>query len=295
MVFLETPALHLYPFEQLTEDCFINMPAITDHEFDLFQHLIYEHAGISLATEKKIMVASRLAKRLQYYDLSSYAQYYQLIKQAGYKHEFQVMVDVLTTNETYFFREPKHFEHLKDQVLKTWQGDHFKVWSAACSSGEEAYSLAIVLAETLGNKKWDVLGSDISTRVLDRARNGVYLLDRLEQMDNRLLEKHCLRGVRSQEGFFCIDDKLRKHIRFEQINLVKHLPPALKQNFDVIFLRNVLIYFDQETKKTVVNHLVETLKPGGYFFISHSESLHHVTDQLTMIKPSIFKKPPQLS
>ncbi len=239
------------------------------------------------------MVASRLAKRLQYYGLSSYAEYYQLIKQPENKDEFQVMIDVLTTNETYFFREPNHFEFFRDQILTTWQGDHFKVWSAACSSGEEAYSLAIVLAETLRNKKWEVLGSDISTRVLDKAINGVYLLDRLEHMDHKWLEKYCLRGVRSQEGYFCISDTLRNHVHFEQINLVKHLPPALKQKFDVIFLRNVLIYFDQSTKKTVLNHLFETLKPGGYFFISHSESLHQINDHLIMIKPSIFKKPLQ--
>jgi len=236
------------------------------------------------------MIASRLAKRLQYYDLSSYAQYYQLIKQAEYKHEFQVMVDILTTNETYFFREPQHFEFLRDQVLKPWQGDHFKAWSAASSSGEEAYSLAIVLAETLGNKHWDVLGSDISTRMLDKAGNGVYLMDRLENMDKKLLDKYCLRGVRSQEGFFWINEKLRRRTRFEQINLVKPLSPALKQNFDVIFLRNVLIYFDQETKKAVASRVAETLKPGGYFFISHSENLHQITDHLKMVTPSIFIK-----
>jgi chemotaxis protein methyltransferase CheR len=252
--------------------------------------LLYACAGISLADEKKIMVASRLAKRLQYYGLASYAQYYQLINQPEYKHEFQVMIDILTTNETYFFREPAHFEYLKDPGLKTWQGDPFKAWSAASSSGEEAYSLAIVLAETLGSKKWTVLGSDISTRVLDIARNGVYLMDRLENMDKRLLERYCLRGVRSQDGFFCVDEKLRSRTSFEQINLVKPLSPALKQNFDVIFLRNVLIYFDQETKKDVVDRITEALKPGGYFFISHSENLHHITDKLEMLKPSIFIK-----
>lgn len=238
------------------------------------------------------MVASRLAKRLSHYGLSSYMQYYQLIRHPEYRHEFQMAVDILTTNETYFFREPKHFEFMKEYILKTWQGDHLKVWSAACSSGEEAYSLAIVLAETLGNKRWDVLGSDISSRVLDTARNGVYLMDRLENVDKKLLEKYCLRGVRSQQGFFCIDEKLRRQTRFEQINLVKPLSPTLKQQFDVIFLRNVLIYFDQETKKAVVDRVLDTLKPGGYFFISHSENLHHISDHLKMVKPSIYAKIP---
>lgn len=263
---------------------------ITVNEFELFQHLIYDHAGIFLAPGKKIMVASRLARRLQYYNLPTYGQYYQLVKSSKYQHEFQVMVDILTTNETYFFREPQHFEFLSDAVLKHWTGEHFKVWSAACSSGEEAYSLAIVLAEALRNRHWEVLGSDISSRVLDTARSGVYLLDRLENMDKKLLEKYCLRGVRSQEGYFGVDEKLKSRTHFEQINLVKPLSADLKHYFDVIFLRNVLIYFDQDTKKAVVERVLQTLKPGGYFFISHAENLHDFTDHLELVKPSIFKK-----
>jgi len=235
------------------------------------------------------MVASRLAKRLNYFGLKEYGQYFHLAMGRDHPEEFQMMVNILTTNETYFFREPKHFEYFRDNILKSWRGEKFRIWSAASSTGEEAYTLSMVLAETLGARKWEVFGSDLSTKVLDAARNGVYLMDRLEQMDPKLLNKYCLKGVRSQSGFFRVDEKLRSRAHFEQVNLMKPLPKSVGK-FDVIFLRNVLIYFDQPTKKHVVERIAGALKPGGYFFISHSESLHRVTDCLEMVKPSIFIK-----
>ena len=235
------------------------------------------------------MVASRLAKRLTYFGLSDYGRYYQLATSPKYPDEFQTMVNTLTTNETYFFREPKHFEFFRDTILKPWRGQQFRVWSAASSTGEEAYTLAMVMAETLGMRKWDVFASDLSTRVLNAATNGVYLMNRLEHMDPALLNKYCLKGVRSQAGFFQVDEKLRSRVRFDQVNLMKPLPATVGK-FDVIFLRNVLIYFDQETKKHVVERIASALKPGGHFFISHSESLHRVTDCVEMIKPSIYIK-----
>jgi len=235
------------------------------------------------------MVSSRLAKRLTYFGLTDYGQYYQLATSANYPDEFQMMVNILTTNETYFFREPKHFEYFRDTILKPWRGDRFRVWSAASSTGEEAYTLAMVMAEALGMRNWEVFGSDLSTKVLNSASNAVYLMDRLEHMDPALLNKYCLKGVRSQAGFFRVDEKLRSRAKFEQVNLMKPLPNTVG-TFDVIFLRNVLIYFDQATKKHVVERIAKALKPGGHFFISHSESLHRVTDHLEMVKPSIFIK-----
>jgi chemotaxis protein methyltransferase CheR len=262
---------------------------ITVEEFGHFRKLIYDHAGIALAPEKKVMVASRLAKRLAHYGLSTYGQYFKLTTSPEYPNEFQMMVNLLTTNETYFFREPKHFEFLRDEILKPWRGDKFRVWSAASSTGEEAHSLAMVLAETLGLRKWEVFGSDLSTRVLNSARNGVYSMDRLEQMDKMLLKKYCLQGVRSQQGFFRVDEKLRNRVSFDQVNLMKPIPASIG-TFDVIFLRNVLIYFDNETKKAVVERLASALKPGGHFFISHSETINRLTDHLISVKSSIFIK-----
>lgn len=267
----------------------ISISPITVAEFEKFQQLIYQHAGISLAPGKKVMVASRLAKRLNHYGLPSYGQYYQLATSPDYPNEFQMLVNILTTNETYFFREPKHFDYFRDEILKPHRGEQFRVWSAASSTGEEAHSLAMVMADTLGMRKWEIFGSDLSTRVLDIAKNGVYPMERLEHMPPTFLEKYALKGVRSQEGYFRVIEKLRDRMHFDQANLMQPLAPSIGK-FDVIFLRNVLIYFDQETKKHVVERIAGALKPGGHFFISHSESLHRVTDCVAMVKPSIFIK-----
>lgn len=262
---------------------------MTVNEFNLFQKFIYDHAGIDLAPAKQIMVSSRLTKRLNYYQLDNFGQYFELAMSSDNPQEFQMMVDILTTNETYFFREPKHFDFLQNEILKSWRGEHFRLWSAASSSGEEAYSIAMSLADNLGGRKWSILGTDLSTKVLEKARHGVYMMDRIELLDRKLMEKYCLKGVRSQEGTFRIAEKLRQHVRFKQLNLMKPLPPKM-ETFDVIFLRNVLIYFDNDTKKHVVERIISSLKPGGYFFISHSETLSRITDQLEMVQPSIYIK-----
>lgn len=265
------------------------MVSMTQSEFKLFQKFIYDHAGIDLAPAKHVMVCSRLTKRLNYHQLDNFSQYFELAMSSDSAQEFQMMVDILTTNETYFFREPKHFEFLQNKILKPWRGDHFRLWSAASSSGEEAYSIAMSLAENLGAKKWSILGTDLSTKVLQKARHGVYMMDRIELLDRDLMETYCLKGVRSQEGTFRIAEKLRQNVRFKQLNLMKQLPPKMEM-FDVIFLRNVLIYFDNDTKKHVVERLAASLKPGGHFFISHSETLSRITDHLEMIQPSIYIK-----
>lgn len=271
------------------QDFVISISPITQEEFERFRRLIYEHAGIALSPEKITLVSSRLVKRVNYYQLTSYGDYFRLATSQDHVNEFQMMVNILTTNETYFFREPKHFDYVRDVILKGWRGDVFRVWSAASSTGEEAYSLAMVLAENLGMRRWEVFGSDLSTRVLEIASRGVYSVDRLEHMDNHLLEKYCLKGVNSQEGFFRVGAKLREQVNFAQVNLMDPVPPHLGK-FDMIFLRNVLIYFNQSTKQQVVERLISTLKPGGYFFVSHSESLSRVTEKLQQIKPSIYRK-----
>jgi chemotaxis protein methyltransferase CheR len=236
------------------------------------------------------MVASRLAKRLMYFGLQSYGQYYELLNNGQHPHEFQLMINILTTNETYFFREPQHFEFVKQHILKTWRGENFRLWSAASSTGEESYSLGMLLAENLGMRKWEIFGSDVNTDVLEAAKKGVYLMNRLENMDKQYLDKYCLKGVRSQEGYFRVDEKIRNRVRFDQLNLKSQLPKNLGL-FDVIFLRNVLIYFDKETKQEILQRIIPSLKPGGHFFISHSETLHGLSTDLRMIKPSIYQKP----
>jgi len=265
------------------------MATMTESEFKRFKTFIYDHAGIDLAPAKQVMVSSRLNRRLNHYQLATYAEYFELVMHPDNKQEFQEMVDLLTTNETYFFREPKHFDFLKEQILKPWRGKDFRLWSAASSSGEEAYSIAMILAENLAGRPWQILGTDLSIKVLQKAHQAVYMMDRIELLDQHLMRKYCLKGVRAQENMFRISDKLRQRVRFKQLNLMKSLPPKIG-SFDVIFLRNVLIYFDNETKKQVVERIIAALKPGGYFFISHSETLSRITDKLEMVQPSIYMK-----
>lgn len=265
-------------------------PSITDQEFARFQSLIYKIAGIQMAESKKVLLVGRLTKRLKHYNLPNFAEYYKLVSAPGQSAELQMMVDLLTTNETYFFREPKHFEYLDSDILaKVKPGSPFAIWSAACSSGEEPYTLAMVLADRFGDSAWQITASDISTAVLARAQSGHYPIERSKGISREHLSKYCLKGTRSQEGTFMISKKLRDRIRFMQINLNASLPDI--GPFDVIFLRNVMIYFDMETKRHVVANLITKLKPGGYFIVGHSETLNGITDKLQAIKPTIYRKP----
>lgn len=267
----------------------MEIPLINDQELADISDLLHQLTGISLAPRKKHLVAGRLNKRLRHYGFGNYKQYYNLVTGQENPGELQVMVDLLTTNETYFFREPAHFEFVQDTVLPELRGQSLvRAWSAASSSGEEAYSLAMVMSENLDTMPWEILGSDINTDVLDIARDGIYPLERKRGLPQEMLRKHCLKGVRSQQGTFSIDRKLRTKVEFRQINLNKSLPNH--GSFDMIFLRNVLIYFDMETKRQIVARVLRTLKTGGYFFISHAESLHDISTEVQMVKPSIFRK-----
>ncbi|MBL8511279.1 MAG: protein-glutamate O-methyltransferase CheR [Betaproteobacteria bacterium] len=268
----------------------MNVTNLKDAEFRQFQTWLYDKAGISLSDAKKALVSGRLSKRLQHHSLSTYGDYFKLITTTGEAAEQQIALDLLTTNETYFFREPKHFDFLRDQILReATPGKLFRLWCGASSSGEEPYTLAMTLAEGLKSTPWEMVASDISTKVLDMARAGHYPLERAENIPKHLLSKYCLKGTGSQEGTFIIEPQLRSRVQFMQINLNTNLPRM--GEFDVIFLRNVMIYFDVETKRRVVARAVQLLKPGGYFVVSHSESLNGVTDALKVVTPSIYRKP----
>lgn len=262
--------------------------SISDSDFARFQQMIFGVAGISMTSTKKALVAGRLARRLKHHGLECYGEYFKLLSQQP--NEMQMAVDLLTTNETYFFREPKHFDFLRDTILpKHTPGRPFRVWSAASSSGEEAYTIAMVLADNLGSTPWEILGSDLSTRVLEKALAGLYPMERLRGIPQASLRAHCLKGIGSQEGSFMIDPILRRRVRFEQINLNEPLPNV--GEFDVVFLRNVMIYFQTETKRQVVARLLAKLRPGGYFIVGHSESLNGLAQGLETIAPSIYRKP----
>jgi chemotaxis protein methyltransferase CheR len=264
------------------------MAEITDGEFAQFQRFIYNAAGISLPASKKAMVCGRLAKRLAAHELSSYGEYLRLLSHGQSTGELQTAVDLLTTNETYFFREPKHFQYLRQQVaVDRRAGSSFRVWSAAGSTGEEAFSIAMVLEDCIPGQ-WEVIGSDISNKVLERARSGHYSTARISHLPPAYLQRFCLRGKGQYEGTLLIDRRLRELVRFEKINLNATLPQI--GAFDIVFLRNVLIYFDVQTKRNVINRILSVLKPGGSLLIGHSESLVGITEAVETVAPAIYRK-----
>ena len=262
-------------------------------EFDQFRTWLYDTTGISLAEHKMPLLTSRLSKRLAALGLSSYSQYFALLQSGEAPGEVQTARDLLTTNETYFFREPKHFEFLAQRILaprKAHGGAKpLRIWCAASSSGEEPYTLAMVLAESLGlERPWEILASDISSRVLRVARTGLYPMARAERIPTPLLQRWCLKGVRKYEGSFLIDQKLRERVSFRELNLIEPLPEI--GQFDVIFIRNVMIYFDGPTKAQVVRRVADRLIAGGVLVVSHSENLHGILPDLEVLQPSIYRK-----
>jgi len=268
------------------------MSEISDQEFSHFRRFIFDAAGIALGENKKVLVTSRLASRLQRYQLSTYSQYLKLLASGEQPDETQTAIDLLTTNETYFFREPRHFDFLREQLgiyMQQPQQFPLRIWSAAGSTGEEAYSIAMVLEDRLRGRAWELLASDISARVLERARTGHYPMERARHIPLPYLQRFCLKGQGKQEQTLLIDRALRNKVRLQQINLNAQLPPI--GQFEFIFLRNVLIYFNEATKREVIARMGSVLKPGGWLFIGHSETLHGVSDALESVAPAIYRKP----
>jgi len=265
----------------------MNYFQITDKEFNNFQTFIFDEAGISMADTKKQLVLNRLSKRLRHYGMTRFRDYFDLVHKPDHTHEKQLLIDLLTTNETYFFREPKHFEFVTDEILTSFKGGRFRCWSAACSNGAEPYTLGMVIDHKLGAGRWEMLATDISARILQEAKQAAYSLKEAEKIPRELLIKYCLKGVRSQQGVMTIDKSIVNKIKFQRMNLNGIIPDTGK--FDLIMLRNIMIYFDLETKIKLVDALISRLYPGGYLIIGHSETLNAVTNKLTMIKPSVYR------
>lgn len=265
------------------------IPSISDIDFRRFQRWLREAAGIALADHKKTLLVGRLSKRLGPCGVRGWKDYFELLMDGSRPGELQVAIDLLTTNETYFFREPAHFTFLAEQILTRFEGSEpLRIWSAASSSGEEIYTLAMVLADTLGmGRRWEIFGSDLSTRVLETARRAHYPMTRADKIPTAFLKRFCLKGTGPQEGTFLIDRPLRERVSFAQINLNETLPDI--GMFDIVFVRNVMIYFDPDTKRQVMGRILTKLKPRGHVFVSHSENLHGVTDRVDIVKPSIYR------
>jgi len=262
---------------------------ITDAEFGQFQRFIFDSAGITMAAAKKALVTGRLSKRLSAHGLETFGEYFKLLSSGQHPVEVQMAVDLLTTNETYFFREIKHFEFMRAQALAARsRSQPYRIWSAASSSGEEAYSMAMVLADCMQTTPWEILGTDISTRVLEGARRALYSMERGRHIPQDYLRRFCRKGSGQYDGHLLVDRTLRSKVAFRQVNLNTALPELGK--FDMVFLRNVMIYFNNETKREVVARVIATIKPGGYFCIGHSESLNDISNAVQMVAPSIYQK-----
>lgn len=269
---------------------------MTDREFMLFQTLIYREAGIYLPEVKKALLIGRLSRRVRELHLDSFESYY---RRALMEEEERVqMLDSVCTHETHFFREPQHFEFIEQRVFPAWQmaaasgmrTRHARVWSAGCSTGEEPYSLAMLLAENFpatSGWKIEVLATDLSTRALSHAQAAIWPLKKAEEIPDAFLKRFMLKGTSSQEGKMRARPELSALIDFRRMNLNSDTCPVTGM-FDLIFCRNVLIYFNAESRARVVNRLLSSLSSTGYLFLGHAETLNSVTDRVRSVGPTVY-------
>jgi chemotaxis protein methyltransferase CheR len=266
---------------------------ITDKEFELFKNLIYQQVGINLDPSKRTLLISRFGKRIRELRLPTFQAYYDCVSGKGGEEELTKLLDLVSTNKTDFYREPIHFDFLRDRVLPDVQKTRtLRVWSSASSSGEEPYSIAMTLWDALPDiGTWDIkiLASDISTRVLAKAASGMYEEERVNQLPKDLVRRHFLCGKGPQAGKYKIRQDVAKLVAFRRINLMDPTFP-IRSPLDVIFCRNVMIYFDRPTQAKLMEKFFRYLRPGGYLFIGHSESLQWIEHQFTYRRPTIYQK-----
>lgn len=265
---------------------------LTDTQFRKLSQLIHRLCGINLKEGKEALVRARLMKRLRALNMRSFKDYIQYIESDDGISELSNMVDVMTTNKTSFFREPEHFNYLKEQVLPEMDGKRrLRFWTAACSSGEEPFSLAIMLKENLRDieyKDVKILATDISTRMLEKARTAVYPADALKDVSPLLLQKYFEKIQKAPVSVYRVKDSIRNLVRLAWLNLIDKWP--MKGPFDVIFCRNVMIYFDIPTQQRLINRFWRLLDSGGHLFVGHSEGLSAIHHQFRYVRPAIYKK-----
>ena len=272
-------------------------PVLSEGEFVLFQSLIHEVAGIWLADVKRALVAGRLGRRVRELQLDSFQAYHALCGRDA--QEMVRMLDAITTNETHFFREKAQFELIADELVPRWLAEadagtrarRLNIWSAACSSGEEPYSIAMLLRDRLG-AQWqvDVHATDLSTRMLARARAAVWPTDRTHAIPGDYLKRYALRGTGPEEGRIRIGADVRGMVRFRRLNL-KGETYDVPGPFDAVFCRNVLIYFDAAGRRRVLDRLLSHIGPGGYLFLGHAESLMGMSDRAKSVRPAVYQVP----
>ncbi|MGC6433665.1 MAG: CheR family methyltransferase [Crocinitomicaceae bacterium] len=271
---------------------------LSDSDFNRLSDFIYTNYGIKLLPVKKIMLQSRLQARLKAKNIDSFKHYTDYVLSGrGGEDEVVRMIDLVSTNKTDFYRESAHFDFMKEVVLpehgKMFAEKPFKVWSSASSSGEEAYTIAIVINEFLDkNKRFDyqILGTDISTRIIEKARRAIYGMERVDVIPLAQKRKYLLKRKDQSKPEVRIVPELRAHTSFQRLNLMDEIYSEVPSDFDLIFCRNVLIYFDRPTQERVIKKLCRHLRPGGYFFLGHSESITGYDVPLRQLKPTIFQK-----
>jgi chemotaxis protein methyltransferase CheR len=270
-------------------------PECTDRDLAAIVRMVYESSGITLHAGKRALVSARLQKRLRQTGVSSFHDYVKLLQRDVSGEELTEMLDAITTNHTSFFREPQHFEFLAQTVLEPLR-DRSRIkpilgWSAACSTGEEAYTLAITACQAVGEdagRRVRLLASDISSRAIERAAAGAFRAERTAEMPRHLVLKYFQRSPLPQPGVLQVTPAVRQMIEFRRLNLLQAPPPG--PPFDFIFCRNVLIYFDRVAQQRVIESLEARLARGGYLFISHSESLNGLQHGLTWVAPAIYRR-----
>jgi chemotaxis protein methyltransferase CheR len=275
------------------------IPELTKDEFRFFQELVLNESGIHLGAKNRAMLIARLWKRLRALDLTSFSAYYRLVKKDPV--EMVHMLDCICTNETHFFREPTAFTCLRERVFPEWiaaanegkRNRTIRVWSAACSTGEEPYSLAMTLLTHFPEEagwKIEVLGTDLSTKVLSRASCGIWTAEKISAVPAEYQRRFLLKGFGPDKGKYKAADELRRVVRFQRLNLNQDNYDIFGP-FDLIFCRNVIIYFQWETKLRVINQLGNHLAPQGYLFLGHAESVHGVSERLESVAPKVFRGP----
>lgn len=260
--------------------------------------MVYDYLGIHLKDEKQLMVRNRLSKRLKKLSLSSFGEYLDFVGSKNGADEFQEFINAITTNKTDFFREHKQFEILESTILpefvqkKKGTKEHLRIWSAGCSTGAEPYTIAMVCSDFLAKKGLDfkILATDVNSEVLNHGKQGVYSESDLQPVPPAMLKRYFLKGVGENEGYYQAKKILKDKIVFHPLNLFLPVFP-IRDNIDILFCRNVAIYFDKVKKEELFAKYYDIIRPGGYLFIGHSESLSTINKDFQFIKNNIYRKP----
>ena len=271
---------------------------LSDALFCKYQQLVENAAGIYLSDAKKALVIARLSKRMRHLGIESLEDYFHMVSNDKSRQEIVALLNCISTNETHFFREPQHFEFLAQEIIPQWKREgtggkgnrHIRVWSVGCSTGEEPYSLGMVLLSHFPpSEGWEVeiLATDINTEVLQQASSALYPMEKVQEIPLPYIKEYMMRGIRSKEGLITVSPLLRKIIQFGRFTLVA--PDRVQGRFNLIFCRNTLIYFRQNTKQNIVKGLFQYLAPKGYFFVGHAESLNGVMPGVKSVCPSIYR------